>query len=259
MTKQRAVDYKTVFAWKQTPFGRIRKVPRFEGERWQNHRSPSQSPLRRGWSMDEVDRMIDLFDAGLGYDAVAEKLGRSPVSVRVKAKRARCVMLRRVTVLSASDVAALIGKRCNKTVTWWITAGWLPATAATSGSKYIWRIRYDDLLMFLHNPDYWMAWDATRITDADLRAEMLALRATGPRWLTCGEIARRLHVGHAAVNDWIHQGLLPARRYGNWYVQEADLDGFVIPSARSRSGIPKWAKRLVVGKDQVIAGERAGQ
>ncbi len=250
-------DAKTQFATKHAPFGRIRKVPPFEGARWPMYqRTAIKTNLRRDWTHEEVDRLVTMLDAGHDYDYCARQLRRTPTAIVVKAKRVRCRMLRRPTVLTAREVARLLGKGCAKSVVYWIGAGWLKAKAATSSARTIWRICWDDLMAFLQNENYWMAWNAERITDPDLRAEYRTLRATRPRWLTIGAVARRYHVISNTVGQWIEKGFLPAARYGNWYIREDTIDGWVPPCDRSRAGIPKGMGRAVVGKRAIVARVR---
>jgi hypothetical protein len=121
------------------------------------------------------------------------------------------------------------------------------------GERKIWRVCWDDLMSFLREPRYWMAWDAERITDRDLRAEMRSLRAIAPRWLTIGEVARRYSVISNTVGQWITKGFLPAMRYGNWYIREDAIAGWLPPCERSKAGIPKGAGRAVIGASAIVA------
>ena len=232
------LDQNTQFAPRKTVFGTIRKVPPMEAARWPVYqRRPITSNLRRDWTPDEVDHFVMLIDRGDHYDTVARKLQRSGVALRVKAKRMGIAMTTRSTVLTCAEVARVLGLRCPKKVSDWITRGWLVAKlrgGAAPTQHTTWAVQWDDLMIFLTNPLYWMAWQAEAITDPDLRAEMIALRADQPRWLTPGQVAQRCCVGKGAVNDWIHWGLLPAVRYGNWWIWEKNLEGWVIPAERSR-------------------------
>jgi helix-turn-helix protein len=248
----KSLDSKTQFARKPAPFGSIRKVPPFEGQRWPDHpRRAIQTNLRRDWTHEDDAWLDTLLDQGLSYAEIARKLRRaSGDAVRTHLKRRRIPSLtRRYAVLSARQVAQLLGKRCLKSVVRWIDMGWLPARAAGR----IWRISWDALMAFLYNERYWMAWDAARITDPDLRAEMLALRVDAPRWLTQTEVARRYCVISNTVWQWIEKGFLPAMRYGNWYIREDALLGWMPPCERSKAGIPKSMGRAVVGNSMIVA------
>lgn len=252
MTTSRS-DRTTMFAWRATDFGRLRKVPPFEAARWRHQRRRIATARRRDWTREEIDRLVDLLDAGLGYDAIAARLGRTPTAIRIKVTRLDCRMLRRSTVLTARDVARLLGKGCSKSVTRWIALGWLTASASECNGTRIWRIRWDDLMMFLRTRRTWPAWEVDRVTDPDLRAELQALRADDGPWLTPGEVARRLGVTDSAVSQWVRKGFIPAVRYGNWHINARDLEGFVPPCERSKAGIPRGMGRRVVGKTAIEA------
>jgi hypothetical protein len=91
------------------------------------------------------------------------------------------------------------------------------------------------------------------VTDPDLRAEFVALRAMRPRWLTIGAVARRYAVISNTVGQWIEKGFIPAVRYGNWYIREDVIEGWIPPCERSKAGIPKAMGRAVVGKCELVA------
>lgn len=251
-----ALDHNTMFAWRKTSFGRIRKVPVTEAERWQELAKPYGARKGRDWTHEELDHLVTLLDQGHDYDAIARRLGRTRTAIQVKVKRARCTMTGRPTVLTAREVAALLGKGCSKSVTRWISDGWLTARGAVCNGRRIWRICWDDLMAFLQDARYWPAWDPARISDADLRQELTALRADAGRWLSQTEIAARYCVTVAAVGQWIQKGWLRAVRYGNHLVNERDLDGWVPPCERSKAGIPKAMGRRVEGHRAIVAYER---
>lgn len=258
-----ALDHNTMFAWRSTSFGRIRKVPPFEAECWgelERYAVYPRNRRRRDWTHDEVSHLVTLLDQGLDYDAIARRLGRTRTAIQVKVKRARCAMTRRPTVLTAREVAALLGKGCAKSVTRWIADGHLKARAAICNGRRIWRICWDDLMTFLHNPAHWCCWDAARITDAELRQELLDLRTEDGRRLTQGEVAARYHVGRDAVQQWLDKGFLPfvhsGGGKGNRMIRERDLIGWVAPCERSKAGIPKAMGRKIVGTATIVAYER---
>ena len=231
-------DARTMFAWKPAPFGSIRKAPNHEGQRWPRYqRRAHRTAKRRDWTHDEVEHLTTLLDAGHDYTTIGRRLGRTRVAVQIKVKRLHSAMTKRPTVLTAREVARLLGKGCAKSVVWWIEAGWLVGNARrTIGrtERRIWAVQWGDLMTFLREPRFWMAWSPERITDADLRVEMTALRAGQPCWLTQGEVARRCHVSIEAVGQWITKGFLASQRYGNHYIWSADLDGWAPPCQRPR-------------------------
>jgi helix-turn-helix protein len=251
----KTIDQKTQFAWKPAPFGRIRKVPPFEGAKWPIYqRRAIKTNLRRDWTHEDMDRLVSLLDAGFDYDYCARQLRRTRTAIVVKTKRMRCKMTTRPTVLTAREVSRLMGVPCAKTVVRWITQGWLKAKPAVSQGRKIWRVCWDDLMAFLEREEAWISWWPERITDADIRARAQALRQE--RLLTQGEVAARFHVGVETVGQWLDKGWLPFRRYGargNRMVPESALLGWIPPCQRSKAGIPKAMGRRVVGANAIIA------
>ena len=203
--------------------------------------------------------MVDMLDAGYDLREIALRLRRTPNAIKVKSTRLGISMCTRPTVLTAQEVGRILGVVCSKRVTDWIKRGWLPGRARCSYQgceRFIWGIQYDDLVTFLRDHRYWMTYDPALITDPDLRAELVALRRGSPRWLTPGEVARCYRVDGATVKQWIAKGFLPATRYGNHWIWSADLEGWVIPSERSRRGIPRGVGRRVVGNAFLKAAEQ---
>lgn len=249
-------DQKTIFTAKPAPWrGTIRKVPTIEARRWRNQRAYARTDRRRDWTHDQVERLSDMLDAGYSYVEIAQRLGRTPTAILVKAKRIGRSMRRTPVVLNAREAGRLLGISCSKRIVDWSRRGWLTARARpTSGTvRTIWAVQYDHLVAFLRDSRYWMTYDPARITDPELRAELVELRANAPRWLTPGEVAARCCVDAGTVKQWIAKGYLPATRYGNHWIWSADLEGWVIPSERSRIGIPRSAGRRVVGKTYLEA------
>lgn len=219
------------FRPRPAPFGTIRKVPPFEASRWPARRERANP---RAWTHEQTDALATLLANGLSYDEIARRLGRTPTAVRVRCWRLGWTMQQHPTVLTASEAARLLGASAYAIVTW-IARGWLPARRRRSGPHTYWAIQYDALRAMLANDATWMAWQPERVPDPALRAELLALRAGQPAWLTVGEVARRCHVTTRAVYAWIMRGQLPATRYGNHYVRESDLVGWVVPGDRPRA------------------------
>lgn len=261
---RRELDRKTKFAWRPAPFGRGRKVLPAEAARWRELDSYAVYPrqgTRRDWTHEEINRLVTLLDQGYGYSECAHRLGRTRSAVWIKVKKLRCALTKRPTVLTARDVARLLGKQgSEKAIARWIRGGLLQGRVVTTGTRRIWRVCYDDLMRFLRDERSWPLWEAARVTDDDLRAEMCALRAHEGRYLTQGEVAARYHIGVAAVGQWLDKGWLPyvhcGGDKGNRVVRECDLAGWVPPCERSKAGIPKRMGRCVVGHTAIVGYER---
>lgn len=210
----------------------------------------------RNWSQDEISRLIDLIDQGHGYAAIARRLGRSKEAVLLKAQRINHRLLRSRAALTAREVGKLLGLGCSKTVSRWIERYGLKARNAGTKHKPLWRVQWEDVCAWLEEPEHWMAYDPTRCTNPSLREHLIELRAGRPRWLTPGDVARRYCVTWQAVKQWISKGFLPAVRYGNWWINERDLAGWLPPCERSKAGIPKASGRRVDGLDRIVAAPK---
>lgn len=254
------LDQKTRFAPKTAPFGTIRKVPPFEGQRWPTYqRRAIKTNRRRDWTHEDVDRLVSLLDAGFDYDYCARQLRRTRTAIVVKTKRVRCKMTKRPTVLTARQIADAMGVPCSKIVTRWIAQGWLNARAANSHGRVIWRIVWDDLMAFLERPEAWISWSPARIIDETLRERAYELRQNEDRLLSQGDVAARYCVHVHTVSQWLDKGWLPFRRYGargNRMIPESTLVGWVPPCMRSKAGIPKHMGRAVAGTTQLVARPR---
>ncbi len=189
----------------------------------------------RPWSSTERDQLHALIDGGYGYDAIARKLKRSRNAIVVETKRRYHRVTTTPATWSAHDVARLLGLGCSKTVSRWISRGWLKARNAGQEDRPLWRVSLPDLWAFMENDQTWMAWEVERITDAALREWAQELRQGKPRWLSEGDVAARYHVTTAAVAQWIYKGWLPAVRYGNHWIRESELECWVPPCERPKT------------------------
>lgn len=180
------------------------------------------------WTGERIWAVMGDVDHGLDDAEIAARLGVTAEAVRVVRVRngIRCV---RSHYLSARDVARLLGVD-DHAVSRWIRHGWLRAKRgkAPGGWKAQWYILRRSVDQFLNDERYWHVWKPERITDPDLRRRMLALRGD-VRFLTVGEVADRMFVVTSTVNGWINKGYLPARKYGNWWVDSRDLARFELP------------------------------
>ena len=194
------------------------------------------------WTNESLLDLEDLLAAGATDQAVARRLGRTVTAVRVARKRYG-VPCRRRLIMTQRGVARLMGIGGGKTVSRWIQEGGLrsrPGASLGNGrERYVTR---EQLLAFLEDPAHWHIWSPERITDPGLRAWAADERTAV--YLRPGEVGRRLHVQHRTVNTWIRIGLLPAQKWGNWWVRESDLESFIPPSERSKHGMVarRWTR-----------------
>jgi len=198
-------------------------------------------PLFRRWSTKETIRLIDLVEQGIAYAAIAKRLKRTETSIRLRCKRIGVLITTTKATLSAREVAAHLGVRCSKTVSSWIRRGWLKASDA-GARRPLWRITWDNLTAFLENPTYWIAWQPDRIPDLALREWAQELRADEDPLLAHAVIAQRYNVDRDTVGQWIDKGWLPAMRYGNRFIPESALDGWIVPTDRNVPMNDDWPK-----------------
>lgn len=195
------------------------------------------------WTKAEHQRLIDLLEAHKSYREIARILGRTEEAIHVRCNRTG-LNQREANGRTMRQTALVMGVD-QKCVAWWVRQKWLRAhrTRIGAGPNRTTIVEEDDLLAFLAKDEYWHLWEPERIDPAEwaLREWATELRA-GVRFLTTGEVGRRLGVENGAVNDWIHRGLMRAVRRGpNWLIREADA---VYPPQllASRKGQPKGRK-----------------
>lgn len=191
----------------------------------------------RFWTPERLWEVMGYVDAGHTDARIGARMGVSADAIRIVRKR-NGIRAARYGYLSARQIARTLGidehPVCN-----WIRRRWLSGRFdATWGGPGQWLVRRTSFERFLHDERYWHIWQPERITDWELRARMIELRA-GVRYLTIGEVADRMYVTHNTVNGWIHKGYLPARKYGNWWIEESDLEAFVLP----KIGGHRWKAR----------------
>lgn len=198
----------------------------------------------------------DGVEKGLSDSAIGALIGCSANAVNIARKR-HGLPSRRKALFSARAVADRLGLSCSKVVTKWIGRGWLRGRRGQRQGPYRqWYVTEDALLKFLEDPRGWPAWNPERIRDRFLREWATEVRTA--RYLRPGDVASRYAVGVGAVNDWIHRGILPAQRWGNWWIREDDLKTFTPPCEQVRR--LENVRRFASWEDERLIGMRmAGQ
>lgn len=191
----------------------------------------------RNWTEDELMSLEAYLALGLTDEQIAGRVGRTANAVNIARKR-HGIASRTNLTLNARSAAAMLGVSCAKTVVRWVECGWLKAKKGPRrGGNRQWVIDEVNLLAFMEDPRGWPAWRPERIGDQLLREWATEIRKE--RYLRVGEVAERFCVGAGTVQSWIQRGELPAHRYGNWWIPERALDGFVPPFERSKVGLKK--------------------
>lgn len=223
---------------------------------WVNYRVSALGCARKkapNWTKQDLLRLEDYIWLGRNDKWIATVLGRSVIAVRLKRKRAG-IISRTDALMSARSVADKLGLPCSKTVTLWISRGWLQGHRGQSrGRNRQWMITLEALYEFMVNPSYRHLLDRRRIVDPSFR--QAASEMPNVHYLTTGEVGKRLGVGHGAVAYYISKGLLPAVRRRNWLIPETALDGFLPLCERSRKGRP--VRRFSPQEDKAIREAKA--
>lgn len=195
---------------------------------------PKRKPAPKFWTDRRLMDLADLIERGWPDERIGAHFAVSAEAVNLARKR-HDIHARSAYLLSARAVARELGIPCAKTITRWITRGYLKGRRGQTWGPYRqWYVQRDHLLAFLDDPRYWHLWEPERIPDRATRDHYRQLRRE--RYLTTGQVADRCYVTHRAVYQWIKRGILPAMRRANWLVPESALDGFTPPGQRSKIG-----------------------
>jgi hypothetical protein len=172
---------------------------------------------RRFWTKARLFRLMGLLEQGRSDVEIGKVLGCSSNAVNLARKR-HGIKPRRLQRLTARAVARTMGVACAKTVAHWIHDGFLPAHRVHGfAGRPMWHVDHDALWDFIADERTWHLWTPERITDTGLRRHAEQVRGE-VRFLTPREFAEMAFVQHSTVNQWIHKGWLPARRWGNWWI-----------------------------------------
>lgn len=211
----------------------------------------------RIWTPDDEARVRLGIAHGWSDATIGRWLGRTATAVHVRANRLGISYLQPTTA-SAAEVARALGVKCNKTVIRWAQLGWLPVERSSTMPGAKWRFLWADVWAFCEDLQYWMAWRPERLTDPARRTWAMELRKGQPQWLTPGQVAQRCNVARNVVNAWIGQFGLKATRYGNWWINERDLEGWVppgeLPRAPRKRGVRHKRPRLPKEARQIVRG-----
>lgn len=100
--------------------------------------------------------------------------------------------------------------------------------------------RFDDatwtaLVRFAVNPENWIYFKPEHVKDPYLKRLIQMRRARWPdEWWRIGQVAAYYGVSVVAVNKCIHDGRLPATRWGNWWIKRSDATTLkILPGAGS--------------------------
>ena len=174
------------------------------------------------WPLARRFKVMELIEKGKSSADIAKAMNTTEASITLMRKRYK-LDTTKDSRMTARQVAELMGVGCAKTVTRWITEGFLKGKHGyKQGPHRVWLVKHEDLLAFIADERTWHVWHPERIADPYLR-KYAERERKGVRFLRPGEVAWEFYVEHAAINSWIHKGILPARKWGNWWVDERDV------------------------------------
>lgn len=195
---------------------------RWHGDPDRRDRALKNHPRYR-WTPERLERLCLLTERGYSDHEIARQMGVTFHAIHETRERHN-LPRRRQLVLTAHVVAAMLGKKCSKSVIRWIEDGWLRGRRGFhQGPNQTWLVTWNALEAFVRDERYWPAWDPAKVTNRELLrvADRPALR-----YLTHAEVAAACGVERQTVNNWIRKGWLRAVRYGNWQVREDWLAEF---------------------------------
>ena len=188
----------------------------------------------RTWTAGET-RYLHATVGLLSPEEIARELRRTPVAVRLRAKRLGLHWVQPLPGTPvrhgypASEVARMLGVRDAKMVVGWITAGYLDGhrSGVRVGRHRVWRVYPEAIERFLRT--YRWLYDARRVTDPACRALVRALPPEG--YVGTAEAARLLCYQPASVVKLIARGDLAADKHGaSWRIPMSAIARFRRPA-----------------------------
>lgn len=177
----------------------------------------------------------------LSLEDIGQLLGRTAIAIKIQMKnRGWPAPSKQWHELTAHQISVVM-RKCGKTISLWIDLGILPGRVLPGG-RNIHVVEARVLERWLVSPANWIYFDHRRIRDDRLRRLVELAKSRWPdRWLTTGQAARIMGCRHQNVNDWIHRGKIPARRWTNWHVLESVARAIRIPQGKGQGHELKWS------------------
>ena len=176
----------------------------------------------REWTPEEEAFMHEHL-ADLGYEGVAQILGRSMNAVKVHQVRHQIpAPSKRPGWLTGHQAARILAVDIHSIMEL-DRRGILPFNRV-HGLRGIMQIRRISLWVWAINPEHWIYFKMARVRSPRLR-RLIELRKErwGDEWWTTGQVAEYYGLSASnSVNAAIHRGQISARQWGNWYIQRSD-------------------------------------
>lgn len=205
---------------------------------------------KRAWWTAKEDEFLRLNLPRLGYEGVADALGRTKTGVIVHIKRRQLPgLLRRPDYLTAGDAAKLLGVD-QKAILKLARRGILPAEFPRGGARdagFV-LIKRISLRVWAINPRNWIYFRASRVRDPQLRRLIELRRARwNDEWITVGQAALLLGLkNHGAIEARIIRGRYRAVRWGNYHLLRSQVLADPIRPGRGSAQGFAWSPRADV-------------
>ena len=222
------------------------------------------------WQPDE-DEFLRLHLGKLSEDEIAKRLGRTLVAVHLRWSRDLGLPApsKAPDILTCEQVAEGLGVD-SKTAAMLIDRGILAGRRLPTDDVTRVVLR-TTLLRFVTQPCNWCYIDPERVGlrgprrtksayDAEFwaHARRLAQRAMerwDDEWWTPGQAGRHHGVDHRLINRDIHQGKLPAVRWGNWRILKSDAVKMRYGHGKGQFERTRWSERA---DEFLVLGEAVG-
>lgn len=161
---------------------------------------PATRARRRPVTIREREAVCRLWRDGWSHQQIAEARGCAKIRIERIIRHAGLTAADRTPRIRMQEAADTLGIP-YATFRGWVAMGALPDLRLPGQWAYSWT--RDDLLAFLADRRYWMAWSPAQITDPALRQRAEDLRRqAGGNWLQLSEIADLLQVDYETLALW---------------------------------------------------------
>lgn len=181
---------------------------------------------------DEEDEYLRRSLGFIPEEEIAAELGRTVTAVHLRWKRDLNLPApsKDPNYLSATRAAELLGIDAHK-VTWWVDSGIIQGEMLP-GKRRIRRIEKRILIEWLLDPDNWVYFSSSTVTDPNLR-QMIEKEQTdwGDKWWNTRQVAEHLGIDIKDVTRYIRLGRLEGRQ---------------VPCLGGRHTNPYWARWFIL-------------
>ena len=168
------------------------------------------------------------------YEEIGKTLGRSGDAVKIrKARKMISAPSKRPGYLTGNQVARLFRVDIHSVMRWHKRK--IMPFEILPGERGIMSVHIRTVYRWAVQPQNWIYFKADRVRDAHLRRLVaLAQERWGDEWWTVGQVTDYFGLTDGLVQTHIQKGLLPAVRWGNWWVRKSDAVNHAFYSGETR-------------------------